>query len=90
MIELVFDNRIAVCWVVVQECRCLIGFPLTTYNDTTEAEMQSNNNRRKRRRKPTLTPRFGPSSVALEIGLLRMALEVQREQEKKQPKRESK
>lgn len=44
--------------------------------------MQTNNARRRRRRKPTFTPRFGSSSIALEIGLLRLALEAQREAEK--------
>jgi hypothetical protein len=39
--------------------------------------------RRKRRRKPTLTPRFGSSSIALEIGLIRLTIEAQREFEKK-------
>lgn len=51
--------------------------------------MQKNHNRRKRRRKPTLTPRFGSSSLALEIGLVRMALEAQREFEKKQRDRQN-
>lgn len=50
----------------------------------------SNNTRRKRRRKPTMTPRFGPSSVALEIGLLRLALEAQRDFEREESKREGK
>ena len=52
--------------------------------------MQTNNNRRRRRRKPTLTPRFGQSSLALEIGLIRMALEAQREYEKKDEERKTK
>lgn len=38
---------------------------------------------RKRRRRPTLTPRFGSTSIALEIGLLRMTLDMAREMEKK-------
>lgn len=46
--------------------------------------MLINNARRKRRRKPTLTPRFGSSTIALEIGLIRLALEAQREFEKKE------
>lgn len=37
--------------------------------------------RRKRRRRPTMTPRFGSSSVALEIGLVRLTLDMQRELE---------
>ncbi len=45
--------------------------------------MSQTNNRRKRRRKATLTPRFGSSSVALEIGLIRMAIEEQRQMEKR-------
>ena len=49
--------------------------------------MQKNLNRRKRRRKPTLTPRFGSSSLVLEIGLVRMALEAQREFEKQEYQR---
>ena len=55
--------------------------------------MQINHNRRKRRRKPTMTPRFGPTSVAFEIGLLRLSLDVQREleaAEKQQAKSENK
>lgn len=52
--------------------------------------MQTNNTRRRRRRKPTLTPRFGPTSVALEIGLLRLALEAQREAERREGKRKDK
>ena len=39
--------------------------------------------RRPRKRKPTITPRFGTSSIALEISLVRMAIEVQKELEKK-------
>ena len=35
--------------------------------------------RRPRKRKPTLNPRFKSKSIALEISLVRMALEVQRE-----------
>ncbi len=47
--------------------------------------MQTNNSvRRKRRRKPTMTPRFGSSSIALEIGLIRLTLDMQRELEKKE------
>ena len=49
--------------------------------------MQQLNNRRKRSRRPTFTPRFGPESIALEIGLLRMTLEVQRELEKQEEKK---
>lgn len=48
--------------------------------------MQTNTTRRRRRRKPTMTPRFGSSSIALEIGLLRLALEAQREAEKLEEK----
>lgn len=33
-------------------------------------------NRRKKRRRATFTPRFGPASVALEIGLIRQSLDV--------------
>ena len=39
----------------------------------------NNKNRRKRKRRPTLTPRFGPASVALEIGLIRLSLEIDEE-----------
>ena len=39
---------------------------------------------RKRRRRPTMTPRFGSSSIALEIGLLRMTIDMAREIEKKE------
>lgn len=42
--------------------------------------------RRKRRRKPTMNGRFGPSSVALEIGLLRMTIDTQRELDKLEDK----
>ncbi len=52
--------------------------------------MQNYNNRRKRRRRPTFTPRFGPQSMALEIGLLRLSLDVYREFEKKEEKNEQK
>ena len=41
--------------------------------------MTIDKNRRKRRRKPTMTPRFGDSTIALEIGLLRMSLGMERE-----------
>lgn len=44
--------------------------------------MQLVRTRRKRRRRPTVTPRFGPSSVALELGLLRLALEEEKEIER--------
>jgi len=37
---------------------------------------------RKRRRRPTMTPRFNSNSIALEIGLLRMTLDMAREIEK--------
>lgn len=47
-----------------------------------------NTSRRRRRRRPTLTPRFGASTVALEIGLLRMTLDMQRELEKKEPRKD--
>lgn len=40
--------------------------------------------RRKRKRRPTFTPRFGPASIAFEIGLLRMTLDMAREIEKKE------
>lgn len=36
--------------------------------------MQQNNSRRKRRRRPTFSARFGPSSLALEIGVIRVVL----------------
>lgn len=52
--------------------------------------MQLNTTRRKRKRKPTLTPRFGNSTVALEIGLIRLALEAQREIEKLEEKERNK
>ncbi len=45
--------------------------------------------RRKRRRKATLTPRFGSSTVALEIGLIRMTLDVIKEIEKKEQEERS-
>jgi hypothetical protein len=35
--------------------------------------------RRKRKRRPTLMPRFGPDSLAEEIALVRLSLEVERE-----------
>ena len=46
--------------------------------------MHSQVSRRKRRRKPTMTPRFGENSVAFEIGLIRLSMEVQREMEQKE------
>ena len=53
--------------------------------------MQNNlNTCRKRRRRPTMTPRFGSSSVALEIGLLRMTLDVLREFDKQEEKKKEK
>ena len=52
--------------------------------------MQQLNNRRRRRRRPTGIPRFGPESIALEIGLLRMSLDVQREIERKEEKNKQK
>ena len=39
---------------------------------------------RKRRRRPTMTPRFNSNSIALEIGLLRMTLDMARDLEKKE------
>ena len=50
--------------------------------------MQQINPRRKRKRRPTFTPRFGSSSIALEIGLLRMTLDMARELEKKEDEKE--
>ena len=41
--------------------------------------MNEINSRRKRRRRPTFTPRFGASSVALEIGILRLMIEQQKD-----------
>ncbi len=41
---------------------------------------------RKRRRRPTMTPRFGTSSIAFEIGLLRMTIDMARQLEKKEDK----
>ena len=64
-------------------------FSLVVSNGSNEAKMLVNNARRKRRRKPTVTPRFGSSSIALEIGLLRMALDAQREFEKKEEEKRS-
>ena len=52
--------------------------------------MQSVNIRRKRRRRPTITPRFGAGSIALELGLLRLTLESQRELEKREDKEKDK
>ena len=40
--------------------------------------MELSNSRRKRKRRPTFTPRFGNSTVALEIGLLRMIIEQEK------------
>ena len=52
--------------------------------------MQDLNNCRKRKRKPTMTPRFGSSTLALEIGLLRMTMDVMREFESKEQKKKEK
>lgn len=46
--------------------------------------MEQLKTRRKRRRRPTFTPRFGPASVALELGLLRLTLAEEREEANKQ------
>lgn len=40
--------------------------------------MGSQNPRRKRRRRPTFTPRFGGSSLAYEIGLIRLTNDMLR------------
>lgn len=42
--------------------------------------------RRKRKRKPTISPRFGDSSIAFEIALVRMALKQKETLYKKQIK----
>ena len=47
----------------------------------------SNNTRRKRKRKPTLTPRFGSSTVALEIGLIRMSIDAIREETQREQRK---
>lgn len=52
--------------------------------------MPIDNSRRKRRRRPTMTPRFGQNSLALEIGLLRLTLDLQREAGKLEQKSEEK
>ena len=44
--------------------------------------------RRKRRRRPTMTPRFGGSTIALEIGLVRLTLDMPREIEKKESRKD--
>jgi hypothetical protein len=43
--------------------------------------MQATNQRRKRRRRSTLTPRFGSSTIALEIGLIRQSMGAVKELE---------
>lgn len=45
-------------------------------------------NRRKRKRKPTMTPRFADSTLALEIGLVRLSLEAFQELEKERQKKQ--
>ena len=52
--------------------------------------MQTTQARRKRRRKGTMNGRFGPESVAFEIGLLRMTIDSQREIEKLEEKSQRK
>ncbi|MBL7661497.1 hypothetical protein JNK13_01975 [bacterium] len=47
-------------------------------------------NRRKRKRRPTFTNRFGPSSMAFELGLIKQSIELLREMEKDQKKDENK
>ena len=42
------------------------------------------NTRRKRKRKVSIIPRFGASSIAFEIALVRMMLNVQGSSEKRQ------
>ena len=50
--------------------------------------MSPNTPRRKRKRKPTLGGRFSNSSLALEIGLIRMTIDLQRELERKEQQKE--
>ena len=52
--------------------------------------MRKINSCRKRKRRPTLTPRFGGSTIALEIGLIRQSMEIQRELERQERKNEAK
>ena len=52
--------------------------------------METRSSCRRRRRRPTVTPRFGSSSLALEIGLLRLTLDMQRELEKKDTSKQEK
>lgn len=40
--------------------------------------------RRRRRRRQTMSPRFGCSNVALEIGLIRMTLDVLKDYEREE------
>lgn len=40
--------------------------------------------RRPRKRKPTLTPRFNSSSIAYEIGLIRISMEMVKDIEKEE------
>lgn len=49
--------------------------------------MESSQTRRKRRRKPTLNPRFDSSRVALEIGLIRLALKNEKDEKNKKAPR---
>ncbi|MDD2942005.1 MAG: hypothetical protein PHC51_03465 [bacterium] len=48
--------------------------------------MEQDARRRKRKRRPTLIPRFGPSSLALEIGLIRQAIQEESKNEEVAPK----
>lgn len=50
--------------------------------------MNPANSRRKRKRRPTFTPRFGSSTIAFEIGLLRMTLDMTRDLEKKEEEKD--
>ena len=52
--------------------------------------MQEVKPRRKRRRRPTITPRFGPQSIALELGLIRMALDTEVLPQKKEQQKPGK
>jgi len=52
--------------------------------------MQLIKTRRKRKRRPTLTPRFGPASVALELGLIRESLQTTNKTKKISKSRASK
>lgn len=53
------------------------------------AMIKRESNRRPRKRRPTLNPRFGNSSLAYEIGLLRLSMDIMKDVSKEERKKNS-